>query len=39
MELEDQKYFVSNNLKISNLTNWKLYTTPEEGIEKVIKLS
>jgi CDP-paratose 2-epimerase len=39
MALEDQKYFVSNNSKISNLANWKPYTTPEEGIEKVIKLS
>jgi CDP-paratose 2-epimerase len=36
MELEDQKYFVSNNSKISNLTNWKPHTTPEEGIEKIL---
>ena len=34
-----KKYFVSDNSKISNLANWKPYTTPKEGIEKVIKLS
>ena len=39
MALEDQKYFVSNNSKISNLANWKLYTTPEKSIGEIIKLS
>ena len=38
MALEDQKYFVSNNLKIPNLANWKSCITPEEGIGEIIKL-
>lgn len=39
LAFEDQKYFVSNNSKISNLTNWKPYTTPEEGIKKIININ
>ena len=34
---EDQKYFVSNNKKISALTNWKPTISPEFGITELLR--
>lgn len=37
MDIEDQKYFVSNNQKIQNLTGWVPKISPRLGVERILK--
>jgi CDP-paratose 2-epimerase len=37
MDLEDQKYFVSNNQKIQNYTGWSPKVSPKEGVGRILR--
>jgi len=35
---EDQKYFVSDNSKISKFANWNPSITPSHGVQKLLEI-